>query len=188
KMAEVHGFDRERGLLRVGKRIEQQATEHVGQHRVAYAPSFQSGILLGVKQPAIVAGNRVFLVFPFVRAVDEVAKLLNVLVEPRSSTAVELGKVLQRIDETSEREFFVEFPRPGFDRQKVAAFGVKDEKQAIEENQTVLVELAPVLVRVIYVILRAFDKTVGEDFDEREDTLAQVFLKISLCSQGTLAD
>ena len=116
------------------------------------------------------------------------AKLLNVLVEPRSSTAVELGKVLQRIDEASEREFFVEFPRPGFDGQKVAAFGVKDEKQAIEEYQTILVELAPVLLRITNMILRAFDKTVGEDFDEHEDTLAQVFFEIGLCSQGTLAD
>src|SRR6266581_3064198 len=144
QIAEVHGFDRERGLLRVGQRIEQQATEHVCQHRVAHAPLFQSEKLVGVKQPTVVAGNRVFLVFLFVRAVDEVAKLLDVLVEPRSSTAVELGKVLQRIDETSEREIFVEFPRPGFDRQQAAALGVKDEKQAIEENQTVLVELAPV--------------------------------------------
>src|SRR2546425_7809047 len=62
------------------------------------------------------------------------------------------------------------------------------KSKAIEENQAILVELSPVLIRVTNVILRAFGKTVGKVFDEREDTLAQVFFKISLCSQGTLAD
>src|SRR5207253_10493527 len=104
------GLERERGWLRAGRCIERQAAEHVSQCPSTSWPSFQCGILCGVKQPAVVAGNRVFLVFLFVCAVDEVAKLLDVLVEPRSSTAVELGKVLQRIDETSQREFFVEFP------------------------------------------------------------------------------
>ena len=116
------------------------------------------------------------------------AEFTNVFVQPSATVAVEFGKVFQRTDEPRQGEFLVVLTRPGFHGQQLAAFGVENEQQAIEKYQAVFVELASVFVRVANMILRAFGKTVGENFEDGEDAVAQIFFEFGLRAQGALAD
>src|SRR5439155_1771401 len=119
--AEVHGINGQGGLLRVWERIEEQTTEDIGQDSVAAAPLFEVGMASRIKQAAVVARDLVFGVFLFLGAVDEVAELLDVLVETSARSAVEFGKVLQRADQAGQRKLFKVFARLGFDRQQGTA-------------------------------------------------------------------
>src|SRR5207245_3075674 len=81
EVAEVHGFNGQGGLLRVGDRIEEQTSEDTGKDGVTYAPLFEVGMAGRIEQSAVVTRDFVFGVFPFVGAIDSVAKLLDILVQ-----------------------------------------------------------------------------------------------------------
>ena len=114
------------------------------------------------------------------------AQLADVLVEPRAGTAVVLGEIFQRRDETRERELFVVFARLRLDGQKLPAFGVEDEKQPVEKDEAGVVNARQIGVGDF--VFRALGETVGEDFDDGEDALAQVLFELRLRGERAFAD
>src|SRR5438067_1654543 len=125
------------------------------------------------EESTVVARHGILDVFLFVGAVDEMAQLADVLVEPRARAAVVFGEIFQWCDEPRQREFLIVSARLWLDGQKRTAFGVENKKQPVEKNQAGIVKLRQVGVGDL--VFRALSETVGEDFDDGEDALAQVF-------------
>src|SRR5713226_3445947 len=98
---------------------------------------------------------------------------------------VVLGEVFERYDESSERKFLVIFARLWFDRQKLSAFRVKDEKQPVEKDQTGIVNAWQISVGDF--IFRTLGEAVREDLDNRKNSLAQVFFQLGLRGERVFA-
>ena len=80
-----------------------------------------------IEKAAVVLRHFVFSIFLFLGAIDQVAQLANVLIQPRSRAAIKLREISQWTDEPRQRQFFVVFAGLRFDGEQRTTFGVEDE-------------------------------------------------------------
>src|SRR5438552_1942355 len=84
KIPEIDCLDGQSSLAAFGGWIEHQAAENVCEGSVRKAPLFKIGMSIRIKKAAVVLRDFVLNVFLFLGAINQMAKLSNVLVKSRS--------------------------------------------------------------------------------------------------------
>jgi len=145
----------------------------------------------GVEETAVVAGDGALVVEFRIHAVDKAEEPKEWGVEIGVVRGGEVaGAVAESLEATGEGKVFaipfVGAVTVGADGKQVAALGVEDEEQPIEEDEAGVVERRP--IGLGDGVGRVIAEAVGEVFEDAEDAFAEVKFEGSLAFERFLAD